>query len=84
MPYIYVLFLEKPDPASYLNSIQYLDANGHFWQVRSLLRCTFGKHYCPNLPDTAYLLRFDDRLTMTGSKYNVEGFTDFQVYTPKP
>jgi hypothetical protein len=84
MPYIYVLFVEKPDPASYLNSIQYVDNGSPFRQVRSLLRYTFGKQNCINLPDTVYLLRSDDGFPKTGSKYNVEVFNDFHVYTPKP
>ena len=84
MPYIYILFVEKPAPASYLNTIQYKNIPGPYRQVRSLLRFTFGKQYCANLPETVYLLRSDDGLPKTGIKYNVEVFNEYHVYIPKP
>jgi hypothetical protein len=84
MPYIYVLFVEKPDPKSYLSSIQYINTDGQFRQVRSVLRYTFGKENCVDQPDTAYLFRSDDGLPKTGGKYTVEVFNDFHVFVPKP
>lgn len=84
MPYIYVLFVEKPDPASYINTIQYIYNDGPFRQVRSVLRYTFGKENCVDQPDTVYLFRSDDGLPKTGGKYSVEAFNDFRVFVPKP
>lgn len=84
MPYIYVLFVEKPDPASYLGSIQYINTDSPFRQVRSVLRYTFGKENCADQPDTVYLFRSDDGLPKTGEKYTVEVFNDFRVFVPKP
>jgi hypothetical protein len=84
MPYIYVLFVEKPDPASYLASVRYRDAAGPYRQVESFLRYTFGKRFCAGLPETIYLLRPDDGLPKTGSKYLVEVFNEYHVFIPKP
>ena len=84
MPYIYILFVDKLSPTSYLNTIQYTNTQGPFRQVRSLLRYTFGKLNCTNRPDTVYLFRSDDGFPKTGYKYNVEIFNSYHVYTPKP
>lgn len=84
MPYIFVLFVEKTDPANYINSIQYVEESSPFRNVRSLLRYTFGKENCENSRDTVYLFRKDDGFPKTGRKYDVEFFHEFLVFSPKP
>jgi 4-amino-4-deoxy-L-arabinose transferase-like glycosyltransferase len=84
MPYIYVLFSEKPDPRSYLGSMQYENPDPTTRTVRSMLRYTFGRDNCVPDPQTVYLLRFDDGRPKTGIKYDVKDFGDFFVYTPRP
>ena len=84
MPYIYVLFAEKPDPASYLNTIQYFDATDPFRQVRSLLRYTFGKQNCSVGTQVVYVLTSDEIPPPLGNRYKYEFFDNFVVYFPKP
>jgi hypothetical protein len=83
MPYIYILFAEKPAPDSYLRTIEYADVTGATRNVRSMLRYTFGKGNCTPTSQTVYLLRFDDGQPKTGGKYDTKDFGDFTVYTPK-
>jgi hypothetical protein len=83
-PYIYMLFLEKPDPRSYLGSIKYLDTPGPFKQVGSLGRYTFGKQNCLVDPATVYVLASEDGRPHTSLTYHVEVFDQFYVYYPKP
>ncbi|HTO99809.1 MAG TPA: glycosyltransferase family 39 protein [Anaerolineales bacterium] len=84
MPYIYVLFVEKPGPQSYLGDIQYTYPGPGTRYVRSMGRYIFGKGNCSPDPRTIYLLRFDDGRPRTGTRYNVQRFGDFSVYMPQP
>jgi len=83
MPYIYVLFVEKPNPNSYLNSMVYIDSPSPFRQVRSLLRYTFGKQNCINGTQTVYVLASDEIPPHLGNRYNYQFFENFVVYFPK-
>lgn len=82
-PYIYVLFIEKPDPESYLNTIQYLELPGPFRHVRSLLRYTFGVQNCANEPNTVYIMHLRDGRPQNGTWYAVKRFSNYFVYYPK-
>ena len=84
MPYIYILFVEKPNPASYLNSIEYIDANSPFRQVRSLLRYTFGKQNCAGKEPRFYLLTTGEPPPPLGNRYNYKFFENFIAYYPRP
>jgi len=83
MPYIYVLFVEKPDPKSYLDSILYIDTTSPFRQVRSLLRYTFGKQNCFSGTQTVYVLTSNEIPPHLGNRYNYQFFDNFVVYYPK-
>ncbi len=83
-PYIYVLFVEKPDPATYLDSIEYENKPGPFRYVRSLLRYTFGKQNCPLQPLPVYVLAVGESPPQLGKKYELEFFDNYVVYYPKP
>jgi hypothetical protein len=83
-PYIYVLFVEKPDPATYLDQIQYDNSPGPSRHVRSLLRYTFGKPNCANEPDTVYLLYITEGRPVTGIKYSIKRFDNYFVFYPQP
>jgi hypothetical protein len=84
MPYIYVLFAERPDPKSYLGNIVYSYADAATRNVRSMSRYTFGKDNCAPEPTTVYLLRYDDGRPKAGVRYDARAFGDFSVYVPKP
>lgn len=56
MPYIFVLFTEKMNPASYRNNIEYVDSSQPFRQVSKLGRYTFGLENCPLEQNTIYVL----------------------------
>ncbi|MGA2503346.1 MAG: glycosyltransferase family 39 protein [Anaerolineales bacterium] len=81
MPYIFVLFSEKPNPATYLDTIQYIDPAASFRQVRSLGRYTFGLANCSADPRTIYVLE-DEKPPSNGIHYIETNFTQFHVYTP--
>ncbi len=83
-PYIYVLFVEKPNPATYLANIEYADSLGSSRHVRSLLRYTFGKSDCANKPDTVYLLYSTEGRPVTGIKYSIKRFNNYFVFYPQP
>ena len=83
-PYIYVLFLEKPTPASYLSSVQYTTSTDELRHVESFLRYTFGRANCVNQPNTVYILRADEGEPKTGIKYSRNIYYDYYVYYPKP
>ena len=82
MPYIFVLFTEKMDPASYLSTIEYDDPNGPFRQPRRLGRYRFGQRNCTNHSDgTVYVL--DQTETLPHAElYAVKSYGNFRVYVP--
>ena len=82
MPYIFVLFTEKMDPASYLSTIEYDDPNGAFRQPRRLGRYRFGQPNCTNHSDgTIYVLDQTESLPHADA-YTVTSFGNFRVYVP--
>jgi len=83
-PYIYVLFIERPDPAAYLDSIEYENRAGPSRYVRSLLRYTFGKQNCPLQPLPVYVLAVGEVPPQLGRKYEFEFFDNYVVYYPRP
>ncbi len=82
MPYIFVLFAEKMNPADYLGTIRTANTKGEFKRVTALGRYSFGLENCPTQADTIYILS-------GGSPPNEEiyykrkKFSDFMVYIPK-
>jgi len=82
MPYIFVLFTEKMDPASYLSTIEYDDPNGPFRQPRQLGRYRFGQRNCTNHSDgTVYVL--DQTETLPHAElYAVKSYGNYRVYVP--
>jgi hypothetical protein len=82
MPYIFVLFSEKADPASYLNEIKYVDPQAPIRSVLSFGRYTFGRHNCTNLTMPIYILIAGKTPPPLGNKYKVKFFNDYAVYFP--
>jgi hypothetical protein len=81
MPYIFVLFSDKPDPATYLKTIQYDDPYSSFRKVISLGRYTFGLANCPADPRTVYVLSGEDP-PANGILFSETTYGRFQVYAP--
>ena len=81
MPYIFVLFSEKPDPATYLKTIQYDDPYSSFRKVIRLGRYTFGLANCLSDPRSVYVLSGEDP-PANGIRYSGTSYTRFQVYSP--
>ncbi len=82
MPYIFVLFVEKPDPAEYVNNMVYAGQEATFTQVRSLGRYSFGVNQCPAGPQTVYVLS-GEKPPEAGTGYQESDFGEYQVYVPK-
>ena len=81
MPYIFALFTEQLDPASYLDGLIYANPGGEFQRVISLGRYTFGLSHCMHLPGTIYILSPGDTY-IVDSSYTLTQFDRFRVYTP--
>ncbi len=82
--YVFVQFHDQSNPAVYLATIQYLDANAPFRQVLSLGRFRFLKQNCPEQPSTIYLLLAGEKQPISGGAYNIQTFGNFSVHYPKP
>jgi 4-amino-4-deoxy-L-arabinose transferase-like glycosyltransferase len=81
-PYIYVLFLEKLDPADYLPTIVYADPQAPFRDPTRLGRYRFGLRNCTNHSDgTVYVLENEKPLTVPDS-YTVVNFGNYHVFIP--
>lgn len=82
MPYIYVLFIEKMDPAGYLATINYLDPRSENRLVRRLGRYRFGQRNCTNHSDgTVYVLDVPEPLPFA-ELYRSWDFSNYRVYVP--
>lgn len=81
MPYIYVLFTERMDPADYLNDIEYVDPTEPFRKVRSLGRYSFGLQNCSDDRATIYILS-EEQPPRQDVNYTVSQFETFRVYAP--
>lgn len=82
MPYIYALFAEKPNPLDYLNTVEYINPEAEFRQVRTFGRYTFGLQNCRLVPDTIYILREDELIPSLAASYATREFGIFNVYIP--
>lgn len=82
MPYIYVLFSEKTNPVTFLNTVKYVNNKAAFRQVRSFDRFTFGLERCRMEGDAIYILRKDESPPERISQYKINNFVDFNVYIP--
>ena len=82
MPYIYVLFVEKMDPADYLPTMVYLDPHSENRLVRRLGRYRFGQRNCTNHSDgTVYVLDIPEPLAHA-ELYRAWNFGNYRVYVP--
>jgi 4-amino-4-deoxy-L-arabinose transferase-like glycosyltransferase len=82
MPYIFVLFVEKMNPADYLSTIEYDDPNGAFRKPRHLGRYSLGQRNCTNHSDgTVYVLDQTESIPFA-ELYRTEKFGNFVVYVP--
>lgn len=84
MPYIYVLFVEKPDPRMVMGTIRYIDSSNPLRPVLSMTRYTFGARNCDARLLPVYLLTTDEIPPRFGKRYDYQFFDQFVVYYPKP
>lgn len=82
MPYIFVLFSERPNPFDYLKDIKYVDPKAPIRPVLSLGRYTFGRHQCPQTPAPVYIFIAGSKPPKTKERYKVEFFNSYAVYYP--
>jgi hypothetical protein len=82
MPYIFVLFVEKMDPAEYLPTIEYDDPHSAFRQPRFIGRYRFGLNKCLD-HSAAMIYVLDQSETLPGAdELEVKAFGNFRVYVP--
>jgi hypothetical protein len=81
MPYIFVLFKERMNPADYVPNIKYLNPQAPFREVRTLGRYNFGVQYCPPDQKTIYILN-GEQPPYREINYRISNFGDYKVYVP--
>jgi hypothetical protein len=81
MPYIYVLFTEKMDPAIFLKEVKFIDPDKNVGNVYSLGRYTFGIENCSVNPSTVYVLS-SEKPPDNGILYSVKDYIDYHVFSP--
>lgn len=82
MPYIFVLFIEKMDPAEYLTSVVYDNPNAAFRSPRRLGRYRFGLRNCTNHSvGTVYVLDQTESIP-EADLYRMSRFGNFVVFVP--
>ncbi|MGI9044266.1 MAG: ArnT family glycosyltransferase [Gemmatimonadaceae bacterium] len=79
MPYIFVLFSRQADPASYINTIDYLDPADSFRVVETMGRYSFGAANCRDEPGTVHVL-LDGEMPPDEPGHTVTSFGAFDVY----
>ena len=84
MPYIYVLFEERPDPSKVVSTIQYEHPVNDMFPVRTVTRYTFGTKNCHPETMPVYVLTSDELPPHFGQRYRYELFDNYVVYYPKP
>ncbi|MDQ6420357.1 glycosyltransferase family 39 protein [Paenibacillus sp. LHD-117] len=84
MPYIYVLFYERVDPRSFVDTVTYSNPGAPFQQVRSFGRYTFGDAAPVRGRAAAYVLHNSElppAAILEG--YEIRRFKNFSVLTEK-
>jgi hypothetical protein len=81
-PYIYVLFLEKKNPADYIDHLIYNQPDSSFRTVLFYGRYSFGDPLCLRQPDAVSILSSGESMD-TASAYESKTFGNFIVYYPK-
>ncbi len=84
MPYIFALFAEQLNPASFLSTVVYADPQAPLREVLSFGRYTFGIKSCTSTPPPIYVAASGETPSHLGNKYKYEFFGDYAVYYPKP
>ncbi len=82
--YIYVLYLEHANPATYLPGMKFDDPLSPTRNVVSLDRYTFGVRNCTGSPPWTYVLSVADAPPRLGNRYDYKFFDHYVVYYPKP
>lgn len=82
MPYIFALMAEKPNPLDYLATVEYVNPDSEFREVRKFGRFTFGIQNCAPTKDTIYIVREDEQPPFGRSKYRFHKFGLFEVFIP--
>ncbi|WP_151737941.1 glycosyltransferase family 39 protein [Paenibacillus tengchongensis] len=78
MPYIYVLFYERIDPADFLDTVVYANPGGAFQQVSSFGRYRFGR--LQTVPSgSAYVFGNNDPLPAVQGEYSIKQFARYSV-----
>jgi hypothetical protein len=81
-PYIYVLFVEKKNPADYINLLVYNKPDSSFRSVLSYGRYSFGLPFCSKQPDAVFILSSGESMD-NASAYETKAFGNYIVYYPK-
>jgi hypothetical protein len=71
------------NPADYANTTQWIDASDPFRETQALGWYAFGLNYCPDDPQTIYVLSMKKEPPDNGIKYKILIFTNYRVFTPK-
>jgi hypothetical protein len=80
-PYMYVIFLEKKNPADFVNLLEYNVPDAGFRTVRHYGRYSFGARYCSPQPNTVYVFASGEPLE-NASAYKTKTFGNYIVYYP--
>jgi len=81
-PYIYVLLLEKKNPAGYIHDLVYNQPDSSFRTVLSYGRYSFGLPSCAAQPDAVIILSSRESME-DASAYQTKTFGNYIVYYPK-
>jgi hypothetical protein len=85
MPYIFILFSEKMNPADYLRDVTYVDPHAPFRHVRSFGRYAFGLENWPEDDRRAiYILPAEEQPPNNNISYKMTTFNSYRVYIPNP
>lgn len=82
--YIYVLYLDHPNPAVFLPQLTFDDPQSTTRNVISLGRYSFGTENCTGRTDWTYVLSAGDHVPRLGNRYEYRFFDNYVVYFPRP
>lgn len=82
--YVYVLFLEKPDPRSYIPKLgSYVNGANPFPAYSPLFRYKFREDRCPQDGKSIKIIRSNEAIPQDGIEYGQIPFKQFIVLIPK-
>jgi len=83
--YVYVLYVEKPDPRSYLLKLgDHVNGANPFPMNHPLYRYRFREDRCPQDTPSTHILRITDPKPVEYQNYHQTMFSQFVVLDPEP